>query len=134
MCELHAEAARLGSDVNFFLDSAALAVCRGRGEEVGARPLGSALWFVVVKPAAGLSTAAVLQGLAVSGRRRSCDALVEAARALERLRSQGVAGAAMTGSGTACFGVCRSRRHAARVATRLRRVLGSSVFVLRSAV
>lgn len=49
-------AAALGSDVPFFL-AGGTASCRGRGEEVTPLPDGPPLWFVVVKPDVGVSTA-----------------------------------------------------------------------------
>src|SRR5205823_2480704 len=54
--ELAALAARLGSDVPFFLGHGP-ALCRGRGEQI--EPVGGlgCLHFVLVRPPAGLSTA-----------------------------------------------------------------------------
>jgi 4-diphosphocytidyl-2-C-methyl-D-erythritol kinase len=53
-------AAEIGSDVPFFLYGGS-AICRGRGEQI--EPLGAIapLSFVIVKPAAGLSTAEVYE-------------------------------------------------------------------------
>jgi 4-diphosphocytidyl-2-C-methyl-D-erythritol kinase len=161
--ELHAIAARLGSDVNFFVESAPLAICRGRGEQVEPRPLNGPLWFVAVKPPSGLSTAAVFRELHASEMGgRNLTALLSAVacgnaaavgrllwnslespsrrlsadvdRALSRLAVQNLPGIAMSGSGSACFGLCRSRRHAMGVASGLRRLLPGCVHVLRSAV
>lgn len=161
--DLHEEAARLGSDVNFFLDSPRLAICRGRGEEIVPRPLRGPLWFVVVKPPGGLSTAAVFRELSLgSGDRRSCAAIVDAAadgnaahcgrqvfnalesparqlsvevrEVLRQLRSERLPGVALSGSGTACFGVCRNRSEARRAASRLRATGTSDVFVVQAAI
>jgi 4-diphosphocytidyl-2-C-methyl-D-erythritol kinase len=66
--ELLEMAAALGSDVPFFL-SGGLALCEGRGERVKALAprLPAALrWFVLVKPAIAVSTAAVFGGLPAS--------------------------------------------------------------------
>jgi 4-diphosphocytidyl-2-C-methyl-D-erythritol kinase len=161
--ELHGVAARLGSDLNFFVESTRLAVCRGRGELVEPRPLKGPLWFVVSKPPTGLSTPAAFRELDVSeiGGRSSASLLSAAASgnvegigkslrnalegpsrrlsaaidgALARLAVQNLPGIVMTGSGSACFGVCRSHLHAIRVAARLRRQVPGSVHVLRSTV
>ena len=55
---LAALAAELGSDVPFFLYGGP-AICRGRGEQIETIGRLPALWFVVVRPPAGLSTAEV---------------------------------------------------------------------------
>ena len=52
LCEV---AARVGSDVPFFLGGPA-AVCRGRGERVEAREALRSGWFLLVKPSVALST------------------------------------------------------------------------------
>lgn len=59
--ELHRLAAQLGSDVNFFLDSHVAARCTGRGEEIAPIPISQPLYFVLIKPPAGLSTGRVFQ-------------------------------------------------------------------------
>ena len=161
--ELHRLAAMLGSDVNFFLDSAPLALCHGRGEVIEGRPLRGPLWFVVAKPDVGLSTAAVFRQLDVStcGRTASTDLLnacetgdagligrllindleqpsrqLSAAigTVLDQLNGAALHGVRMTGSGSACFGIASSRFHADRVARRLRRAGAGEVFVVRTAV
>src|SRR5438067_3688228 len=61
-------AASLGSDVPFFL-TGGLALCAGRGEQVRAlvpRWPASMRWLVLVKPAIGVSTAAVFRALPAS--------------------------------------------------------------------
>ena len=140
-------AAELGSDVPFFLD-ACPAVCRGRGEQI--EPVGPlpTLHVVIVRPPAGLSTAAVYAASTPSARPQQVEPLVEAlrqgnlgrSRALVRNRLEEPAAslspwvgrlrdefkrvdcvaAQMSGSGTSYFGICRSARHARRVAARLR--------------
>src|SRR5262249_22303109 len=60
--ELSGLAARLGSDVPFFLCSSSAAICRGRGELVEPLPLPGRFWFVIARPQTGLSTAEVYRG------------------------------------------------------------------------
>ncbi len=146
--ELLSLAAELGSDVAFFVRGIPAAICRGRGEEIHAveRPL--ELSVVVARPASGLSTAEVYRHCQVSSRPRTARLLVEsladgrlaaASRLLHnslqqtattlnrevtdlitRLDHQPVLASAMTGSGTACFGLCATHRLARRIASRLR--------------
>jgi 4-diphosphocytidyl-2-C-methyl-D-erythritol kinase len=140
-------AAELGSDVPFFL-AARPAMCRGRGEIVEeVSPLGR-LHFVVVRPPAGLSTAAVYQACRPSSPTRRVEPLIAAlrrgdARRMGRLlcnRLQPAAAelspwigrletefaavdcpaAQMSGSGTSYFGICRSAVHARGIAAQLR--------------
>ena len=59
--ELLTVAAAVGSDVGVFLGGAA-GWCTGRGEVIEPTALGGQLDFVIVKPAFGLSTAAVYRG------------------------------------------------------------------------
>lgn len=158
---LHELAATLGSDVNFFIDSAPLAVCRGRGECVEPLPLERRLDFVIAQPEGGLSTADVFRrwnatgtvrdltawrGLMSRGSRSGVvpapyNALEPPARELHagvgrlcrRLDLLGIPGS-MTGSGSACFGVCRNSRHAMRLAAQLRNLEGSRVWAVSSGV
>ena len=152
-------AAELGSDVPFFLAEGA-AICRGRGERV--EPVGriATLHAVVVRPPAGLSTVEVYAACAVTHKPHAIEPLVQAvARAdrrgiarhlhnrleqpaasrspwVSRLRRefQNVPGvcAQLTGSGTAYFGICRSARHARRVAAVLRARKVGRVYQVRS--
>jgi 4-diphosphocytidyl-2-C-methyl-D-erythritol kinase len=143
-------AALLGSDVNFFVDSPQAAVCRGRGEKIAPLGLARRLHFVVACPSSGLSTGAVfghwqqqpsqlprtssalvaaLQGVATV---RNDEVLFNAlqapasglnadvARTLADLRDAGADAVAMSGSGSSCFALCRSARHARSLAGRLR--------------
>ena len=146
---LHELAARLGSDVNFFLDSPDLAICRGRGERIEPRPLSRPLWLVLVKPAGGLSTRDVFQEWArtVATSPLDCDRVIdvingsdssdlphvlwnsleaparqlspEIQATLDRLRSSHRGGLLMSGSGTCCFAVCGSREESETLAGHL---------------
>ncbi|HVX15016.1 MAG TPA: 4-(cytidine 5'-diphospho)-2-C-methyl-D-erythritol kinase [Pirellulales bacterium] len=145
--ELCGLAAELGSDIPFFLYGGP-AVCRGRGEII--EPVGGvgALYFVVAKPPAGLSTADVYRACRAPNEPRRVGRLLDALR-----RGEVAAGAAslhnalqaaaeslspwiarlarefgrldflghrMSGSGTSYFGLCRHAGHARRLATCLR--------------
>jgi 4-diphosphocytidyl-2-C-methyl-D-erythritol kinase len=140
-------AAELGSDVPFFLHSGP-AVCRGRGEQIETVERFGRLQVVVVRPPAGLSTAAVyrvcrpnivprpVEPLLDSLRRgnvrqlgrRMHNALQGAATSLtpwiDRLAYEfarmDCLGSQMSGSGTSYFGLCRNARHAQAVAHRLK--------------
>ncbi len=141
-------AAELGSDVPFFLAGES-AVCRGRGERVDPVAAMPRLDVVVVKPPAGIDTAAAYRGaslpgqfpwmpstppaadwgiwsppfavapLAQAGRLMTnrlqdaaaglCHGIDEIGAVFDRLSCYG---RQMTGSGSACFGVMRSARHA----------------------
>lgn len=159
--ELHSLAAKLGSDVNFFLSPTGAAICRGRGEQIQPVQLPRPLHLVVVKPPSGLSTALVFrhcQPAQVSlSAEEFLDALQEGrhplgdrwhntlqapamelnpdirrvARAFSR---QPVLGHLMSGSGTSYFGVCAHRRQAMSVAGRLRAERLGEVFVVGSRV
>lgn len=145
--ELHQLAARLGSDVPFFLNPTPAALCRGRGEIIEPLQLPQGLFFVVVKPSSGLSTPTVFRQWKPQKNRRSAAALIEElyrgpsprlgvtlfnalqspaedlnseiATLREVFSKEPVSGHMMSGSGTAYFGVCRHRRHAEFVAARL---------------
>ena len=77
-------AAELGSDVPFFVGpatrGACTAVCRGRGEWVESVPGLPRLFFVVVRPPEGLSTAAVYRKCRPATTRKSLAPLLQALR------------------------------------------------------
>ena len=139
-------AAELGSDVPSFLTRGA-AICRGKGERIESlRAL--RMHLVIVRPPIGLSTPDVYRACSPSGASNSAVALTEviqrgdAAAAGKRLRNGlqqaaaeltpwiqrlqhefeqlGTLGHQMSGSGSSYFGLCRSARHARRLAARLR--------------
>ncbi|MGE3803450.1 MAG: 4-(cytidine 5'-diphospho)-2-C-methyl-D-erythritol kinase [Gemmataceae bacterium] len=140
-------AAQLGSDVPFFLSGPA-AWCTGRGEQITPVKPGTALWFVLVCPAAGLGTADVYRRVKVPdspldgaelqrvfaagdieeiGRRLhnrlqapAEELCPEVSRARDMLGQLGPAGVLMSGSGSTVFALCRSRPDAERVALGLR--------------
>ncbi len=157
--ELARWAGELGSDVPFFL-AGGPAVCRGRGERVSPVDGLGNLNFVLVRPPAGLATAAVYAACRAAERprtvrplvealgqgdwkqtgRRLCNRLQPAARRLSpwvaRLEREfdqlDLPGHGMSGSGTSYFGVCRNARHARRSAGRLRAKGFDVVFAVRS--
>ena len=75
--KLETVAAKVGSDVAFFLNGPA-AICRGRGERVETLSLRSRLHFVLICPPAGVSTADVYRNLTPPDRPRSIGAVIEA--------------------------------------------------------
>jgi 4-diphosphocytidyl-2-C-methyl-D-erythritol kinase len=135
-------AARIGSDVPFFLNGPA-AWCTGRGEVVSPVPVGRPLDLVLVKPPEGLQTAEVYGRVrvparpsdGVAARAALADGDVEAlGRALHnrlqepafelapavaewhrRLRAMGTAGCLVSGSGSCLFALCRSPAEARQV-------------------
>ena len=145
----HEVAAEVGSDVNFFLERGP-ALCTGRGEKVAPIASGPELHAVVLWPGFSLSTAAVygrvrdfltprprvvIDFLNSFGRegpeglgRVLFNRLELAAFALHpelaalrgRLAELVEAGARMTGSGSALYGLCASGAEAARLARRVR--------------
>lgn len=155
LCEL---AARLGSDVAFFLCGAA-AVCRGRGERVEPVALPQAMHLVIACPRQGISTAAVYANCRPAEVATPIGPLVDAVRRgrlnlvaqrllnrlfpsaaslcaeMLRLRSVfsqlGFLGHQMSGSGSAYFGLCRSRREARSLAARLS-AQGYQAFTVRT--
>lgn len=143
LCKL---AARLGSDIPFFLLSKP-AICRGRGERIESIDCRGVQHNVIVKPATGLSTAAVyrqcrvpaepkqiepLQAALTQGAGRASryffNRLAEPAAMLSpelanlkgELERIGQCSVFMSGSGTSHFVPCRNARHARRVAARAR--------------
>jgi 4-diphosphocytidyl-2-C-methyl-D-erythritol kinase len=139
-------AAELGSDVPFFLGHSP-AVCSGRGERIAPQARLAPLNFVIVQPPAGLSTAEVYRHCRPAEEPRAVAPLLAAWRAgrlanlgkllfnrlqaaaeqispwVWRLRNEfdryDFLGHQLTGSGSAYFGLCRSARHASRLATAL---------------
>lgn len=152
LAELGAE---LGSDVPFFLTGGA-ALCRGRGEQIEPQHLPS-LPLVVVRPPSGLRTPDVYARCRPDGTpfpipswletarrgdwgalrdclrndlRPAAEGLTDGVRrVLQTLERQDLWGQQMSGSGSSCFGVCRSLRQARRVAARLRAAGLGRVFV-----
>lgn len=157
--ELAEWAAELGSDVPFFLNNGP-AICRGRGERVTPIVGLGVLDFVVVRPPAGLSTAAVYGACRAAIRPKRVEPLVEALqrgdwknvgrRLLNRLQPVAeslspwvkrlheefsrldLPGHVMSGSGTSYLGLCRHARHARRSARRLGAANIGSVFAVQS--
>ena len=158
--QLHVLAARLGSDVPFFLNSTGAAICRGRGELIEPLQFSSRLHFVIARPFTGLSTALVFKHcrpaqVAWSAReladsltrgrlRRAADflhnSLQEPAEQLNadvsRLKTafsqQPFLGHLMSGSGTSYFGICQTRKQALHIAARLKATRLGDVFVAQN--
>jgi 4-diphosphocytidyl-2-C-methyl-D-erythritol kinase len=156
--ELAELGARLGSDIPFFLHSCAAAICKGRGEIVEPVLQRLSLWFVVARPATGLSTALVYKhcrpstidwpaeelvshlarGTLAQASRRFHNALEAPALGLNadvgRLKAAFArlpfAGHMMSGSGTAYFGLCGNRPQARQLASRLKASRLGDVFVV----
>lgn len=161
---LHELAAELGSDVNFFLNSVPASVCAGRGERTKPVMLTRPLHFVVVKPPTGLSTGHVFRewkpadsspvtDVQAWTSRRFARSLDETRRALfndleiparrlnpevdrllQILSRQEFVWSGMTGSGSACFGLCRTARQARGIAGRLRLLRVGQVFSVSTGV
>ena len=139
-------ALRVGADVPYCLYNAPCRV-RGVGERIEPVPMPqTALWFVLLKPAGGISTAALFSGLsfpvyhppteeaihalshadaAVLGpllinalQDPAQSLLPEIASLVERLKTAGALGASMTGSGSAVFGLFSSETAAREAANR----------------
>ena len=130
--ELERMAARLGSDVPFFIRGGTMH-CTGRGERIAPLPPLTAGWFVIVKPPEGFSTPAMYRRLdelppeparpdgmtaaLESGDIRAVAAALynsferavppdSAVRAIENaLRVHGALAAMLSGSGSAVFGL-----------------------------
>lgn len=156
---LHRLAAQLGSDINFFIDSPVAAVCTGRGEQVHEIPIPSGIPIVLVKPPTGLSTADVFREWS-SGSPSSVSTPVQEKHVMQkgttfefgndlevparRLNPQidrvlsvlqkESAYVGMTGSGSACFSICRSTRHAQAIARRCQHQQLGQAFVVHSGV
>jgi 4-diphosphocytidyl-2-C-methyl-D-erythritol kinase len=158
--ELQRLASQLGSDVAFFVDGTSAAVCHGRGEIIEPLRVPLGLHFVIVRPWTGLSTAQVYKHCQVPARRHSVrdvagalcagrigrvgrllyNALQQPAEQLnpevsqlkKRFSNLPVLGHLMSGSGTAYFGLCSTRRHARSLASRLRAARIGRVWVAQS--
>lgn len=141
--ELAALGARLGSDVPFFFALPA-AWCTGRGEQIAPLTLGRELWFVLLCPPFGLSTAEVYRQVQVPAVPERGDAVREALasgdiatlgrrlhnrlqEAAQRLRpelaaylallaEQQPAGCLMSGSGSTLFALVEDAAAAQRLA------------------
>jgi 4-diphosphocytidyl-2-C-methyl-D-erythritol kinase len=152
-------AAEIGSDVPFFF-AGGPAICRGRGEQLERIGPSGPLHFVVVRPEAGLSTAAVYAAHRLVEAPRSVENFAEVfrrgnAREIGRLLFNRLAAAAaglspwierlqqefdrldclghgMTGSGTSYFGLCRHARQATRITRYLEAKGVGSVFTVRN--
>ncbi|QDT38064.1 4-(cytidine 5'-diphospho)-2-C-methyl-D-erythritol kinase [Stratiformator vulcanicus] len=149
-------AAELGSDVAFFVSGVPYAVGRGRGEEIEQIPSPLRLQVVLVKPASGLSAGAVYRavepgdteettrmirglehgdfadvvsalsnGLQEPAQRLSS----EVSKVCDAMRRELPGRVLMSGSGTTCFAISRSKREVSRVAERLRQQRLGHVFV-----
>jgi len=158
---LHAIAAGLGSDVPFFLCGSALALARGRGDELITAPsLPSAAVVLVCPPlhvATGPAYAALAERRALGGRKAHAqlervpsdwdavediaandfepgvaDAHPEVRRALDALRDAGLRLAMLSGSGGACFGLVSSASEASLTAQRLSDEFGWRVVATRT--
>jgi 4-diphosphocytidyl-2-C-methyl-D-erythritol kinase len=150
-------AARLGSDVPFFLYGGT-ALCRGRGERV--RPLKAApeFWVVLVMPPISVSTKAVYNGLklrltnghyvrrmlrSINGSdiqklfRSLYNGLAETVFAgypslesvWQEVVAEGLPYPQLSGSGSTLYGVCCTEAEAAEVSLRLQRRLSGDVVV-----
>jgi 4-diphosphocytidyl-2-C-methyl-D-erythritol kinase len=159
-------AAQIGSDVPFFFATPA-AWCTGRGEIVTPLTPGRTLDLLMIYPGVELATAAVYRGVSVPAKPASGDEIRDAfaagdvaaiGRSLHNrlqpaaeklcppvadwqreLNRLGPAGAAMSGSGSSLFALCRDRREAVRIARELRQAqglpsLGLKKFLVRSSV
>jgi len=152
-------AARIGSDVPFFLSDGA-AICRGRGERIesiAARRLHA----VVARPPVGIATADVYKACQPADRPASVNQIQSTVGSgnagkigpcmINRLQAvakkitpwmdvletkfkrQDLLGHQMSGSGSSYFGFCRSARSARRINTRLRSQRIGAVFAATTA-
>ncbi len=152
-------AAEVGSDVPFFLGSGS-AICRGRGERIDRSPSVPAMNFVVVAPACGLSTADVYRNCRPADSPKLAGPLIAAmndgnwkqiGRAMHNrlemaaeqlspaigeakrdLAACGCPIVQMSGSGSSCFGICRTSRQARIVARRMQARGWSRTVAVRS--
>lgn len=157
--ELAQLGAELGSDIPFFAAGEHLAVCGGRGESL-VPAVGPRLHFVIAKPFSGLSTGQVYAGCGVStfpfsgkevvtalcaggigdlklimrnGLEESARRLNPAVNALlETMAQLPFVCSLLSGSGSACFGICHGARQARHLAGRLKGMVSGEVFVAHS--
>ena len=157
--ELAGLGAQIGSDVPFFFYTP-MAVGRGRGERLTPLTLTQPLHLVLVCPSQGVSTAEVFRNLSPVVERQSIDAMLsvlspgesgrigqflfnrlqstacqlcpEIREVQEAIRSTGLAGPLMTGSGSTSFGLAASRSAAVGAARTLRERFPGRVYVVRS--
>jgi len=140
-------AARLGSDVPFFLEGGT-ALAEGRGERLRPIPLLAEFWLVVIKPDFSIATKWVYQQIKIPLTSNLLDVKLKSLKEisnldqllgflqndLERavqkaypsigdikteLLSKGAMGAAMSGSGSSVFGLVRTREDAEKLAERV---------------
>jgi len=148
-------AARLGSDVAFFLWGGT-ALCEGRGERVQPLTAAPEFWVVLIMPGIHVATGAVYEALNLSLTRRysvckllqlingeSVEALVgqlhnglaetvfRAYPALQRIweevLEEKLPYAQLSGSGSTLYGICRTEAEAVEVSGRLRRRLDGEI-------
>lgn len=150
-------AAQLGSDVPFFLTPGPK-IGRGRGEQLTPLDSLARVCAVIAVPPEGLSTADVYRASEVPGSPRHIEpaiaafqagslrqlkqtlhnGLTEAARTLspwidrvgDAMDRVGFAVHQMTGSGSGYFGLCRHRKEANRLASRLRAMHVGDIFTV----
>jgi len=155
-------ASQLGSDINFFLSDSPYAVCRGRGEIVTPEPIATPLHFVIVRPASGLSTPLVFRHYKETASGKSLKEILSALAAgraatvgsllynalqspAEKLNAdiailkqqfskEQMNGHLMSGSGSAYFGICATRRQANVIARRFRSQNNWQVFAASTAI
>ncbi len=153
--ELHAIAATLGSDINFFVEDCRAAVCRGRGELVSPIPMAGTLHIVGLKPESGNSTPTVFSRLTPTEIYRSSHDVQEAllvgnthelansvfnrltkparevnsemAKLMDDVADQTASRVFMSGSGSTCYLIANTAREARALSVRLR-TLGYEVF------
>lgn len=149
---LHDLAASLGSDVNFLLSGCRAAICRGRGEQVESIPLTGRFHGVIAVPRTGNSTREVFAALERENERRqpadlidallcgnpdrigrncfnrleepACDINPEIHQLLRQIKGAAGTGV-LTGSGSACFSIVPTRRHALQTAKQVSRKPGT---------
>ena len=150
-------AAELGSDIPFFLADSPVAVCRGRGEIIEPLTASLPLWTVVLRPPVGLSTADVYKACVPAAHPRSAAPLLDAMQAgdidqlvrhlhnslqapaeqlcpllkqvKQAFEAESFLAHQMSGSGTAWFGLCRTKTEASAIAARLRARKLGRVFI-----